>query len=53
MDNLLVGLIVGLAVFFMVRKFYMSAKKSNSCGCGCESCDTAVACDDAVKLDSN
>jgi len=53
MENLLVGLIVGLAVFFMVRKFYRSAKKSNTCGCGCESCDTTVARDDAVKLDSH
>jgi hypothetical protein len=53
MENLLVGLIVGLAVLFMIHKFYKSVKKGNSCGCGCDSCDTAVACDDAVKLDSN
>jgi hypothetical protein len=53
MENLLVGLIIGLAVIFMVRKFYKSVKNGNSCGCGCESCDTAVACDDPAKADSN
>lgn len=51
METLLVGLIVGLAVVWMVRFIYKSTKGSDSCGCGCSSCDTAVDCSDKEKTD--
>lgn len=51
MENLLVGLIIGLAVFFMVRKFYKSVKADKSCGCGCSSCETNIDCSDKEKTE--
>jgi len=47
MENIIVLLIVGLAVLYMIRIFYKTAKKEDDCGCGCASCETSVACSDA------
>lgn len=46
MENLLVGTIVGLAVFFFVRGLYRSfqSKDADACGCGCSTCPSADAC---------
>jgi len=41
MQNLIVALIIALAVFYIGRRFYRSAKLDEGCGCGCSSCDTA------------
>jgi hypothetical protein len=47
MENIIVLLIVGLAVLYMIRIFYKTAKKEDGCGCGCASCETSVDCSDA------
>jgi hypothetical protein len=46
MENIIVILIVGVAVLYMIRIFYKTAKKGDSCGCGCSSCETIVDCDE-------
>jgi hypothetical protein len=46
MENLLVILIVGLAVFFIGRSYYRKYTKKDQCSCGCTSCPTdASTCD--------
>jgi hypothetical protein len=46
MQNILVILIVGLAVFFIGRSYYRKYTKKNQCSCGCTSCSTdTTACD--------
>jgi hypothetical protein len=46
MENILVIIIVGLAVFFLGRSYYRKYTKKDSCSCGCTSCPTDVAsCD--------
>jgi hypothetical protein len=49
MENIIVLLIVGLAVLYMIRIFYKTAKKEDGCGCGCSSCETSVDCSDDQK----
>jgi hypothetical protein len=46
MENLLVILIVGLAAFFIGRRYYRKYTQKNQCSCGCTSCpmDTS-SCD--------
>ncbi|MGB5748916.1 MAG: FeoB-associated Cys-rich membrane protein [Desulfobacterales bacterium] len=46
MENLLVILIVGLAAFFIGRRYYRKYTQKNQCSCGCTSCPTdASTCD--------
>jgi len=46
MENLLVILIVGLAVFFIGRNYYKKYTKKDKCSCGCTSCPIdASTCD--------
>jgi hypothetical protein len=40
MENILVIIIVGLAVFFLGRSYYRKYKKKDACGCGCTDCPT-------------
>ena len=49
MENIIVLLIVGLAVLYMIRIFYKTAKKEDGCGCGCSSCETSADCSDAEE----
>ena len=49
MENIIILLIVGLAVLYMIRLFYKTAKKEDSCGCGCSSCETSTECSDDQK----
>jgi len=46
MENILVGAIVGLAVFFFVRGVHRSfkAKDTPTGSCGCSTCPSAAAC---------
>ena len=48
MENLVVGVIVALAAYFMVRRVYRNIKAQNTstCGCGCEgSCLETHTCE--------
>ncbi len=40
MEAILVAFIIGLAAFFVIRKFYRMFKtpSASPCGCGCTSC---------------
>jgi hypothetical protein len=41
METFIVIIIVGLAAFFIGRRFYQNyIKKNQSCSCGCASCPT-------------
>ncbi len=44
MENIIVLLIVGLAVMYVIKMFYKTAKKEDGCGCGCSACDTSADC---------
>lgn len=48
MENLIVALIVGLAVFFFLRSLYRNFKSDGSDACGCSSsctgCDVEQSC---------
>jgi len=50
MENLIVALIVGLAVFFFLRSLYRNFRSDGSaaCGCGssCTGCDIEQSCND-------
>ncbi len=54
MENLIVGTIVGLAVFFFARGLYRSFKpeEDNACGCGCSGCGQSAACDQLPKRET-
>ena len=51
MENAIVLIIVGLAAFFIGRRFYrsykaMTSESSNACGCGCsDGCSQAATCE--------
>jgi len=51
MENLIVALIVGLAVFIFLRSLYRNFKSdgSDACGCGssCTGCDVEQSCNEA------
>jgi len=51
MDTFIVVLIVGLAIFYVGRKFINNLQKStpSSCGCGCSACNVQSDCADAEK----
>ena len=46
MENLIVALIVGLALFFTFKKLIkmITAKGNCGCGCSCAACDAADSC---------
>jgi len=50
MENLIVALIVGLAVYFFLRSLYRNFKSDGSEACGCKSactgCDVEHSCND-------
>jgi hypothetical protein len=54
MDTFAVILIVGLAMFYVGRKFFNNLRKSAqpSCGCGCSACDVQSICTDPENADS-
>jgi len=51
MENMIVALIVGLAVYFFLRSLYRNFKSDGSEACGCTSactgCDVVQSCTDA------
>jgi hypothetical protein len=49
MEDLLTFLIVGAAVFYVVRSFYRSFKKGGNCACGCSSCGSKAACEKLLE----
>lgn len=53
MENLIVTVIVVLAVVYVGKTFYKSAKNSNKCACGCSSCDTSSSCTLPDKTNKN
>jgi FeoB-associated Cys-rich membrane protein len=48
MDTFMVILIVGLAIFYVGRKFFSNLRKDSqpSCGCGCSACEDRSICTD-------
>jgi len=54
MDTLIVVIIVGLAVFYLVRKFRrdLSHSQESSCGCGCAGCGQSAECADKGIMDA-
>ena len=53
MENLLVIIIVGLAVFFIGRSYYKKFTKSDQCSCGCKSCPTDASTCDLPEANKN
>jgi hypothetical protein len=53
MDTFVVILIVGLAIFYVGRKFFTNLRKSAqpSCGCGCSTCGVQSSCTDSENAD--
>jgi len=51
MDTFIVLLIVGLAIFYVGRRFFNNLRKNSqaSCGCGCSACDVQSNCADPEK----
>lgn len=50
MENILVALIVGLALFFTFKKFMKMITAKGNCGCNC-SCDACGESDSCSALD--
>ena len=52
MENLIVAVIVGLAVFFYLRSLYRNFKSdgSDACGCGssCAGCEVTQSCEETT-----
>jgi uncharacterized membrane protein YuzA (DUF378 family) len=48
METVFIFIIVGLASFYLVRKFYRSLQKTQGpqCGCGCTSCPNEQNCNE-------
>jgi len=48
METALIVIIVGLALVYLVRKFYhtLENKDEIQCGCGCTSCPNEQTCDE-------
>ena len=48
MDSFIIILIVGLAIFYVGRKFFNNLRKSSqpSCGCGYTNCTVKSNCED-------
>lgn len=46
MDIVIVAVIVGLAVWYMVKQFWrlLRSPPEEACGCGCAGCSQAAAC---------
>ena len=49
-EYLIVGLIVGAAGWYTVRKYVFKPKKGSGCGSGCSSCGS---CESAPKPEAN
>ena len=47
-DTLLVVLIVGLAAFWVGRRFFNSFRQESPCGCGCSGCTVPDDCQDSA-----
>ena len=54
MDTLIVVIIVGLAVFYLARKFRrdLSRTQEKSCGCACSGCGQSAECADNGIMDA-
>jgi hypothetical protein len=54
MDTFMVILIVGLAIFYVGRKFFNNLRKNSqpSCGCGCDACDDRSICTEPERDDT-
>jgi len=48
-DTLLVVLIVGLAAFWVGRRFFTSFRQGSECGCGCSGCTVPDNCPDPTQ----
>ena len=53
MDTFVMILIVGLAIFYVGRKFFTNLRKNAqpSCGCGCSACGDQNICTDSENAD--
>ncbi|SPD72892.1 hypothetical protein PITCH_A1580047 [uncultured Desulfobacterium sp.] len=49
MENFMVILIVALACWYIVRKFWKGSKEVVSCNCGCSSCNINAVCGEEAK----
>ena len=51
MDTAIVLIIVGLAVFSLVRRYVrlFRSRKENTCACGCSGCSQAASCGSNLK----
>jgi hypothetical protein len=51
-QNILVALIVGAALFFIVRHFYLNFRKTAAGGCGCDSGCGCAGCNDTYTCNT-
>ena len=51
MDTAIVVIIVGWAVFSLVRRYIrlFQSRKDNTCACGCSGCSQAASCGSSLK----
>jgi len=51
MQNVIVAILVGVAVFLLLRKFIRSIKavEEDTCGCGCSACPEMNTCEENPK----
>jgi len=51
METLIAIFIVGLAIFYVGRRFFINLRKGSqaSCGCECSACDVNILCEDPGK----
>ena len=51
MEKFIVGLVVGLAVIYLARRYLrlFRAQTSNACTCGCSGCSQASTCSADAK----
>jgi hypothetical protein len=52
MQTITVLLIVAVAVFYLIRRFYNSvnSKTQSTCGCGCNGCNPAIQRDNCSDM---
>ena len=51
MQEAIVGIIVGLAVIYLVKRYLriFRPKPEDTCGCGCSDCNQEATCDSDIK----
>ena len=53
MQHIMVIIIVAIAAFYIGRKYYRSYKAAattTSCSCGCDTCSSAVTCEEVQEV---